>query len=86
MSNNIARKIRRKKSIKNIKNLKSDMKNQVGLFRLMPEECVLCGANFDKKSREDHMTWRVAVNEEFRKVILVCPNCQEKDDEENSSP
>ena len=27
------------------------------------------------------MTWRVIVNEEKKKVTLICPECQEKIDE-----
>ena len=86
MSNNLSRKIRRKKANKNIKEGKKDLARQVGMFNLLPKECTLCGKLFDKTSREAHMTWRVAVNEEQRKVVLVCPDCQESKNETSDSP
>jgi hypothetical protein len=85
MSNNLSRKVKRKKANKNIKKMKKDMVKQVGLFKLLPTECNVCDKPFDKTSKEDHMTWRVAVNEEHRKVALVCPDCQENKDETNDS-
>ena len=81
MSNNLGRKLRRKKSNKVLKQKKKEMVQQVGMFKLLPEDCNVCEKPFDKTSKEDHMTWRVAVNDEHRKVALVCPDCQGEADE-----
>tara|TARA_A100001515_G_scaffold34422_2_gene26790 strand:+ start:3178 stop:3453 length:276 start_codon:yes stop_codon:yes gene_type:complete len=85
MSNNLGRKLRRKKSNKVLKQKKKEMAQQVGMFNLLPESCNICGKPFDKTSRDHHMTWRVAVNEEHRKVALVCPDCQGEASEEHDS-
>ena len=85
MSNNLGRKLRRKKSNKALKQKKKEMVHQVGMFKLLPEGCNVCEKPFDKTSKEDHMTWRVAVNEEHRKVALVCPDCQGETSEEHDS-
>ena len=77
----LKRQIKRKKEKKAKKKLAKEVKEQVGLFRLLPDACTVCGEPFNKKDREYYMTWRVAVNEEHRKVALVCPTCQEKHNE-----
>jgi hypothetical protein len=77
----LKRQIKRKREKKAKKELAKEVKRQVGLFRLLPEQCTLCQKDFDKTSREAHMTWRVAVNEEHQKVVLVCPDCQESEDD-----
>ena len=77
----LKRQIKRKKEKKAKKKLAKEVKEQVGLFKLLPDACTVCEAPFDKKDREYYMTWRVAVNEEHRKVALVCPTCQEKHNE-----
>ena len=77
----LKRQIKRKKEKKAKKKLAKEVKRQVSLFKLLPDTCTVCEAPFDKKDREYYMTWRVAVNEEHRKVALVCPTCQEKHNE-----
>jgi len=77
----LKRQIKRNKEKKAKKKLAKEVKEQVGLFKLLPDACTVCEAPFDKKDREYYMTWRVAVNEEHRKVALVCPTCQEKHNE-----
>ncbi len=81
----LKRKIRRNKEKKAKKKLAKEVKKQVSLFRLLPEACTVCTAPFDKNNREHYMSWRVAVNEEKQKVVLVCPVCQEKHNEASDS-
>tara|TARA_R110000796_G_scaffold212609_4_gene328724 strand:+ start:8397 stop:8639 length:243 start_codon:yes stop_codon:yes gene_type:complete len=80
MSNNLTRKVERKKK----KDSAKQIKKLVSMFSLLPEECSLCYKVFDKKSREDHLTWQVKVNETQREVFLSCPSCQEKNGEERA--
>ena len=77
----LKRQIKRNKE----KKLAKEVKRQVGLFKLLPDACTVCETPFDKKDREQYMTWRVAVNEEHQKVALVCPPCQEKRNEASDS-
>ena len=77
----LKRQIKRNKEKKAKKKLAKEVKRQVGLFRLLPDACTVCNSPFDKKEREQYMTWRVAVNEEHQKVVLVCPDCQENTDD-----
>ena len=77
----LKRQIKRNKEKKAKKKLAKEVKRQVGLFKLLPDACTVCEAPFDKKEREQYMTWRVAVNEEHQKVVLVCPDCQENTDD-----
>jgi len=75
MSNNLTRKVRRQKSNKIKKDLGKQIKKQVSLFGRLPDECSSCGKTFDKKSREDHMTWQVRAYETEKSVQLWCPAC-----------
>jgi len=72
MSNNLKRKIKRKKYLEerkvSEKELASKMKN---IF--LPDQCSNCEKPFDKKSREMAMTWRVVAREERKH--LICPTC-----------
>ena len=46
--------------------------------------CSGCYTPFDKKNREDHMTWKVTVHEVTEDVSLVCPACQENNRGKNA--
>lgn len=56
---------------------KNKLKNQMNMFDRLPDNCSSCGKEFPK-TREAHMTWRVAVKTQEQKVWLYCPDCQEK--------
>ena len=51
------------------------MGQKFSLVGKMPNECHICSAPFDKKSREMAMSWRVIVREAQEEVDLYCPNC-----------
>ena len=72
---NLGRKIKRHKIKKEKKRLAQKIKTQVSFFQKLPTGCIECGAAFDKKSRDAHMTWRVEVYHEQEFVSLVCPSC-----------
>ena len=75
MSTNFGRKIERKKSNKNKKEAQKEMVRKIGLFNKLPTACSSCGKDFDRKSKEDHMTWKVNVMPD-ENVFLFCPPCQ----------
>ena len=60
---------------KRAKRLKKDMKDQLLMFDKLPDNCLACEKEFDKKSKEHAMTWSVVVREEEKVVRLYCPEC-----------
>ena len=70
----LERKIARNKA----KKQKKEMKELLGLFDKMGDECAACLVPFDKKSKEHAMTWKVVVREEEQVVRLYCPDCWDK--------
>ena len=77
----LSKKLGRKKQLDAKKQAEDKFARQAGMFSLLPESCSVCSKSFDKKSKDMAMTWRVIVNEEKKKVTLICPECQEKIDE-----
>jgi len=45
-------------------------------FDQLPEECLACRKDFDKKNKQMVMTWSVVVQDE-NNVRLYCPECWE---------
>jgi hypothetical protein len=70
----LERKIARNKAKKH----KKEMKELLGLFDKMGDECAACLAPFDKKLKEHAMTWKVVVREQEQVVRLYCPDCWNK--------
>ena len=71
MSNSFSRKLNRKKTKKD----KKDLQQKVKLFSKTPENCNMCEKVFDKKNQEQVMSWFVVVRENVEKVNLYCPEC-----------
>ena len=67
--------LKRKMARKRAKRLKKDMKDQLLMFDKLPDNCSACDKEFDKKSKEDAMTWSVVVREQEGVVRLYCPDC-----------
>jgi hypothetical protein len=65
----------RDRKIKKSKQKKTDFEEKLGLFDLMPEDCFICHAEFDKKNKEMVMSWNVVVREQERSVKIYCPTC-----------
>jgi|TARA_R110002020_G_scaffold388269_1_gene598961 hypothetical protein len=72
MSNNLKRKIKRKKYIKERKDSEKELANTINNI-FLPDECSNCQEPFDKESREMAMTWKVVANSERKH--LICPKC-----------
>jgi predicted RNA-binding Zn-ribbon protein involved in translation (DUF1610 family) len=56
----------------------SDMEQKLGLFEKIPEHCLTCHKDFDKKDKQMVMSWNVIVREKEGKVRLYCPTCWNK--------
>ena len=63
------------RKIKRSKKKKTELEQKLGLFDLLPEDCMVCMAPFDKKNKEQVMTWNVVVREKEKVVRVYCPTC-----------
>jgi hypothetical protein len=54
-----------------------ELKQKVSMFDKMPDCCVSCFKDFDKRDREMVMTWFVVERRKEKKVNLYCPECWE---------
>ena len=54
---------------------------KISSFSHRPDNCSVCNATFDAKSKDHAMTWRVVVKENPTRVSLFCPQCIEKTQE-----
>lgn len=70
----LKRKIARNKE----KRAKKDLKQKIGLFDKLGDECLTCQKPFDKTSKEHAQSWFVAVRKQEAKVNLYCPECWNK--------
>tara|TARA_R110002110_G_scaffold45998_1_gene139538 strand:+ start:508 stop:795 length:288 start_codon:yes stop_codon:yes gene_type:complete len=52
-----------------------EMESKINLFEKLPDECLTCQKEFDKKDKEMVMSWSVVVREEKEEVRLYCPDC-----------
>ncbi len=77
----LTKKVTRKREVQAKKGAEETLTKQVSMFGLRPDACSTCSSPFDKDSREMAMTWRVVVNEQEKRVTLICPTCQKKIDE-----
>ena len=59
----------------NGKKAKKELSEKVALFGKLGDECMTCNAPFDKKSKEQVMSWSVVVRKQEDKVNLYCPEC-----------
>mgnify|MGYP001558962517 CR=1 FL=1 len=57
------------------KQKEKDINEKVGLFNRLPDHCVACEKDFDRKNREMVSTWIVVVREKQNIVNLYCPEC-----------
>jgi len=71
------RKQRRKrdKIIKKSKTKASELDKKLGLFELLPSECMICQKSFDKTNKSMVQTWNVVVRETQKIVRVYCPTC-----------
>jgi hypothetical protein len=70
----LKRKLERKNK-KKIEKAEKKMTKQLIMFDMLDDECAACQKPFDKKSKEQAMTWKVIVREKEKVVRLYCPEC-----------
>jgi len=68
--------VRKIKDKKKQKQIKKDLKQKMGMFDMIPDECLACEEPFDRQDREQVMSWSVVVREDD--VRLYCPDCWTK--------
>ena len=78
----LSKKVGRKKQVQAKKDAQESLNQQVAMFGLLPDNCSICNADFDKSNREMAMTWRVVTNEQEERVTPICPDCHQKIDED----
>ena len=75
---NRAQRRARKRRINKSKKQKTELEQKLGLFDLLPEECMVCAEPFDRKNKEQVKTWSVVVREKESVVRVYCPSCWAK--------
>jgi len=73
----LKRKITRN-ALKAQKKAEKKVAKKLMMFDILDDECAACQEPFDKKSKEDAMTWSVVVREQEKVVRLYCPECWDK--------
>ena len=73
----IERKLRRIKENEAKKKADKELKAKIGLFNKIPDQCLVCEKDFDKKNKEMVMSWSVVVRKQEGIVRLYCPECWE---------
>tara|TARA_A100001011_G_scaffold397730_1_gene499702 strand:- start:1095 stop:1367 length:273 start_codon:yes stop_codon:yes gene_type:complete len=70
----------RRKAERQRKKLKKnpDVQEKMGLFNKLPDHCLSCLTNFDKKDKAMVSSWSVVVREQEGVVRLYCPDCWKK--------
>ena len=74
MSRPKLRKVNTAQRKKDRKATEAALKAKTSMFLDIPEECCVCHAEFDKKSKEHARTWNVVIKDE-NTVRLYCPEC-----------
>ena len=52
-----------------------EMAQKMSMFDKIPNACMSCDKDFDKKDRDMIMSWTVVVRKEQGQVNLWCPEC-----------
>ena len=73
---------RKQRRLKNrqMKKLKNqpELDQKLGMFDELPDHCLSCLKDFDKKNKAMVMSWSVVVREQEGIVRLYCPDCWQK--------
>ena len=57
------------------KKVEEKLSKKVDMFGKLPDKCMVCSLDFDKKSKKMAKEWRVIVKEDPAVVRLYCPKC-----------
>ena len=69
---------RRAAAKRNKKNENPELQEKMTLFGKLPDECQACLEPFDKKDKNQVMSWSVVVRNDTEQVRLYCPDCWSK--------
>ncbi len=65
----------RRAAKKNKKNESSEVQEKMAMFGKLEDECLVCQAPFNKKDKQQVMSWSVVVRNDTEEVRLYCPDC-----------
>ena len=65
----------RRAAKKNKKNESSEVQEKMAMFGKLEDECLVCETPFDKKDKQQVMSWSVVVRNDTEEVRLYCPDC-----------
>ena len=71
----LERKLMRRQE-KETRKFEKKLAKKLNMFDDLPENCLTCEKEYDKKDREQAMTWQVVVKTDA--VRLYCPECWDK--------
>lgn len=63
---------------KSHKDKQKDLKQKLNMFDRLPDHCLTCNCEFDRKNKEQVQSWFVVVKNETQTVNLYCPSCWQK--------
>ena len=69
---------RRAAAKRNKRNENPELQEKMTLFGKLPDECQACLEPFDKKDKNQVMSWSVVVRNDTEQVRLYCPDCWSK--------
>ena len=52
-----------------------ELEEKITLFGKLPDHCMVCETDFDKKNKEMVQSWSVVVHDKKEEVRLYCPTC-----------
>lgn len=67
-----------KKITKSAKDTQKDLKQKLNMFDRIPDHCLTCNREFDRKDKEQVRTWFVVVKNAEQSVKIYCPECWTK--------
>lgn len=67
-----------KKITRSAKDTQKDLKQKLNMFDRIPDHCLTCNREFDRKDKEQVRTWFVVVKNEEQSVKIYCPECWNK--------
>jgi hypothetical protein len=64
-----------KEKTKSHKDKQKDLKQKLNMFDRLPDHCLTCQKEFDRKNKEQVQSWFVVVKNEEQSVKIYCPEC-----------
>ena len=65
----------RRAAKKNKKNESSEVQEKMAMFGKLEDECLVCQTPFNKKDKQQVISWSVVVRNDTEEVRLYCPDC-----------